>query len=344
MKAVKKSLFSGFVLILLLTSCRNDKEILNSLADYNHSMEEKGYHFGDRLNLPDEVAEYAEAVSISFGNKETSNLVIDPKFFGYGENKVTFIVKTKGGETLNQDATINVFSKSPEENFIYKVVAEYPHDPNNFLEGFLLEGNTVYESDGLKNSSQLIKYTLGTTKPIITEKQPGHIFSEGCAITGDKIYQLTYQNKIGFIYDKNTLKKISEFPLPNEIGEGWGLTFDGSNLIATDGSNNLYFLDSNDPSKVVRKLSVGGHKDIYNQLNELEYYKGFIYANIWHQPFILKINPRTGETVGKFDFTKITEENTKDDKEHVLNGIAFKGENMLVTGKNWPKIYEVAIQ
>lgn len=331
-------------MILLLTSCRNDREILNALADYNHSMEEKGYHFGDRLKLPAEVAEYTETVSIGFGNKETSNLVIDPKFFEYGENKVTFIIKTKSGETLNQDATINVFSKSPEQNITYSIIKEYPHDPNNFLEGFLLEGNMVYESDGLRNSSQLIKYTLGTTKPIITEKQPDHIFSEGCAIAGDKIYQLTYQNKIGFIYDKNTLKKLSEFPLPNEIGEGWGLTFDGRNLIATDGSNNLYFLDTNDPSKVVKKLSVGGYKDIYNQLNELEYHDGFIYANIWHQPFILKISPRTGETVGKFDFSRITEENTKDDKEHVLNGIAFKGENMLVTGKNWPKIYEVAIQ
>lgn len=345
MKAkVKKNLISGLALILLLTSCKNDNEILNTLADYNHSMEDKGYHFGDRLKLPDEVKDYSETVSISFGDKEISDMIIDPKFFEYGENKVTFTLKTKGGETLSQDATINVFSKSPEQNIIYKVVAEYPHDPNNFLEGFLLEGNTVYESDGLKNSSQLIKYTLGTTKPIIAEKQPGHIFSEGCAIAGDKIYQLTYQNKIGFIYDKNTLKKLSEFPLPNEIGEGWGFTFDGKNLIATDGSNNLFFLDVNNPSKVVKKVSVGGYKDIYNQLNELEYHKGFIYANIWHEPFILKINPRTGEAVGKFNFTKITEENTKDDKEHVLNGIAFKGENMLVTGKNWPKIYETAIQ
>ncbi|SEM94585.1 Glutamine cyclotransferase [Chryseobacterium taichungense] len=344
MKAVKKSLISGFALILLLTSCRNDKDMLNALADYNHSMEEKGYHLGDRLKLPEDVTDHAEAISISFGDKETSEMAIDPKFFEYGENKVTFNIRTKNGEMLNQDATINVFSKYPEQNIIYKVVAEYPHDPNNFLEGFLLEGNTVYESDGLKNSSQLIKYTLGTTRPIIAEKQPGHIFSEGCAIAGDKIYQLTYQNKIGFIYDKNTLKKLSEFPLPNEIGEGWGLTFDGKNLIATDGSNTLYFLDVNNPSKVVKKLAVGGYKDIYTQLNELEYHEGFIYANIWYQPFILKINPRTGEVVGKFDFTKITEENTKDDKEHVLNGIAFKGENMLITGKNWPKIYEMAVQ
>lgn len=329
---------------MLLISCNDDKKMLDILADYNHSMEGKGYHFGERIKLPGDVTDNAEAITISFGDKETSAMIVDPKFFEYGENKVTFRIRTRGGETLNQDATINIFSKHQEQNISHKIVAEYPHDANNFLEGFLVEGNTVYESDGLKNSSQLIKYSLGSTTPTITEKQPAHIFSEGCAVAGDKIYQLTYQNKLGFIYDKTTLKKLSEFPLPNEIGEGWGLTFDGTNLIATDGSNKLYFLDVNNPSKVVRELSVGGYKDIYTQLNELEYHQGFIYANVWHQPFILKINPQTGEAVGKFDFTKITEENTKNDKEHVLNGIAFKGENMLVTGKNWPKIYEVAIR
>lgn len=318
--------------------------MLDTLADYNHSMEDKGYHFGDRIKLPEDITDHAEAVTISFGEKETSDMIVDPKFFQYGENKVTFSIKTRNGEVFNQDATINVFSKFKEQNIPYTIVAEYPHDPNNFLEGFLLEGNMVYESDGLKNSSQLIKYPLGSTTPAITEKQPPHIFSEGCAIAGDKMYQLTYQNKLGFIYDKTTLKKLSEFPLPNEIGEGWGLTFDGKNLIATDGSNKLYFLDVNNPSKVVRELAVGGYQDIYAQLNELEYHSGFIYSNIWHQPFILKINPKTGDVIAKFDFTKITEENTKDDKEHVLNGIAFKGDNMLVTGKNWPKIYEVAIK
>jgi len=341
---LKKNLISGILLLFLLISCRDDQKMLDVLADYNHSMEEKGYHFGERIKLPEEVTDMADAVTISFGDKETSDMAVDPKFFQYGENKVTFSIKTKGGKALNQDATINVFSKYKEQDISYEIIAEYPHDPNNFLEGFLLEGNTVYESDGLKNSSQLITYNLGSITPIITQKQPAHIFSEGCAIAGNKIYQLTYQNKLGFVYDKATLKKLSEFPLPNEIGEGWGLTFDGKNLIATDGSNTLFFLDVNNPSQVIRKIAVGGFKNIYTQLNELEYHNGFIYSNIWHEPYILKINPKTGEVVGKFNFTKITAENTKDSKEHVLNGIAFKGNNMLITGKNWPKIYEIAIQ
>lgn len=342
--SLKTNITSGFAAILLLASCNNKDKMLDSLADYNNSKEEQGYHFGDQLQLPKEVTDHAETVTISFGDKETSNLTVDPKFFTLGDNDVTFIIKTESGEILNQDATINVFAKNPEQNISYTVAAEYPHDPDNFVEGFLVEGNTVYESDGLDGSSQLIKYTLGSASPSLTEKQPADVFSEGCTIVGDKIYQLTYKNKIGFVYDKNSLKKISQFPLPNVIGEGWGLTYDGKNLVATDGSKNLYFLDVNDPSKVVRTIAVAGNTETYDKLNELEYHNGFIYSNIWHKPFILKINPATGEAVGKFDFTKITAGNDQGNSEHVLNGIAFKGENMLVTGKNWAKIYEVAVK
>ncbi len=316
----------------------------DALADYTHSMDDKRFHFGDTLMLPKEVTDRAESISISFGDRETSDLTIDPKFFEFGDNEVTFNIKTKGGETLNQDTTIKVFTKNPEKNIAYEIVAEYPHDPGNFVEGFLLEGNTVYESTGMKGESRLEKYALGSTAPALSEKQAPEIFSEGCTIVGDKIYQLTYQNKTGFVYDKNTFKKISEFPLPDAFAEGWGLTYDGKNLIADTGSNDLYFLDADNPSKVIKKLSVGGNKDIYNQINELEYHNGFIYANVWHQPYIVKINPATGEVAGRFDFTEITDENTKNNSEHVLNGIAFKGDHMLVTGKNWPKIYEVAIK
>ena len=152
----------------------------------------------------------------------------------------------------------------------------------------MVEGNTVYESDGMKGSSQLIKYTLGSSVPKIMAKQPADIFSEGCTIVEDKVYQLTYQNKIGFIYDKKYFEKIIRISIARCNWRRLGLTYDGKNLIATDGSKNLYFLDVNNPSKVVKTIAVGGYSTVYNQLNELEYHKGFIYANVWHQPVILK--------------------------------------------------------
>lgn len=327
----------------LLVSCNKDKEILNTLNDYNISMESKGYHFGDALQLPKEVTENAESISISFGDKETSNLVIDPEYFTLGDNAVTFNIKKKNGEIITQDATVNVFAKTPEAKLNYEIVKEYPHDPKSFVQGFLLEGNTVYESDGQNGSSRILKYTLGTTTPIVETPQSDEIFSEGAAIVGDKIYQLTWQNKKGFIYNKSDLSLISEFAYPNVIGEGWGLTYDNKNLILSDGTKNIYFLDVKDPSKIVRYISVAGNTEAYEKLNELEYHKGFIYANVWQQPVILKINPANGEVVGKFDFTEIAKKHTTN-SDDVLNGIAFKGDNMLITGKNWDKIYEVSIK
>ena len=327
----------------ILVSCNKDKEILNTLNDYNISMESKGYHFGDALGLPKEVTENAESISISFGDKETSNLVIDPEYFTLGDNAVTFNIKKKNGEIITQDATINVFAKTPEAKLTHEIVKEYPHDPKSFVQGFLLEGNTVYESDGQNGSSRILKYTLGTTNPIVETPQSDEIFSEGAAIVGDKIYQLTWQNKKGFIYNKSDLSLISEFVYPNVIGEGWGLTYDNKNLILSDGTKNIYFLDVKDPSKIVRYISVAGNTEAYDQLNELEYHKGFIYANVWQKPIILKINPANGEVVGKFDFTEIAKLHTTN-SDDVLNGIAFKGDNMLVTGKYWNKIYEVSIK
>lgn len=335
-------------MLTAVVSCSKDKEMLNTLAEYNSEREYIGYHFGDAIKLPSTVTENAESISISFGDKETSNLVIDPKFFTLGDNSITFNIKKKGGEILNQDATINVFAKNPEANINYTIIKEYPHDPKNFVQGFQLEGNTIYESDGQQGESKIIKYSLGSTTPIASTLQAPEVFSEGATIVGDKVYQLTWKNKKGFVYNKSDLSLINEFPYPNVMGDGWGLTYDGTNLIASDGTKNLYFLDAADPTKLVKYISVAGHKTTYDQLNELEYYNGHIYANVWQQPIILKINPANGEVVGKFDFTSIAEKhktgNLELDRDNVLNGIAFKGNNMLVTGKKWDKIYEIELK
>lgn len=317
--------------------------MLNTLNSYNLEMESKGYHFGDELQIPAEVTNNAESISISFGDKETTSMKIDPEFYTLGDNAVTFVIKKKDGAVLNQDATINVYAKNPEAIINYEIVQEYPHDPKNFVQGFQLEGTTIYESDGQLKESRILKYTLGSTTPIAETKQADDIFSEGATIIGDKIYQLTWRNKKGFIYDKNSLKLLGEFPYNNMIGEGWGLTYDGKNLIASDGTKNLYFLNVSDPSKLVKYISVAGNTEAFDQLNELEYKDGFIYANVWQKPIILKINPANGEVVGKLDFSEVAKKHTTD-SDNVLNGIAFKGENMLVTGKNWDKIYEIKLK
>ncbi|WP_018674553.1 glutaminyl-peptide cyclotransferase [Riemerella columbina] len=339
---MKKTFIMAGISLLLMTSCNNDKDMLNTLNEYNLSKQTQGYHFGDAIQLPKEVTENAEQISISFGDKETNDLKVTPDYFTLGDNDVSFIIKTKGGETLTQDAVINVYAKNPAKKLSFTIEKEYPHDPNNFVQGFQLEGNTIYESDGQNGSSRMIKYPLGNTKVTEATTQPNEVFSEGATIVGDKVYQLTWQNKVGFIYNKSDLKLLETFPYPGILGEGWGLTYDGQYLIASDGSKNLYFIDPKTPSEVVKFIAVASNDKAYDRLNELEYHNGYVYANVWQQPIILKINPKNGEVVGIFDFTELAKKHTKG-QDDVLNGIAFKGENMLVTGKNWDKIYEVKI-
>jgi glutamine cyclotransferase len=339
---MKKKFFIGVFTLVLLVSCNKDKQILNTLNEYNLSMETKGYHFGDKIEIPQKVKEYAKKISINFGDKETSNLTVNPNFFTLGDNIITFNITKMNGDIITQDATINVYSKYSEKNIPYKIVTKYPHSTKNFTEGFYLENNIIYESVGLQGNSKLMKYNLGSITNITEISQPNDIFSEGIAHLKNKIFQLTYQNKKIFIYDKNTFKLLSVFQIPNQMTEGWGLTTDGKHLIASDGTKNLFFLDPNNPSVVVKYISVAGNTKVYDQINELEYYNGFIYANIWHSSYILKINPNTGEVIGKIDLSKITSFILPDkNRENVLNGIAFKGNNMLITGKNWANIYEI---
>jgi glutamine cyclotransferase len=338
---MKKILITCFAL-LMLASCNPDKDILTTLNDYNISKQNKGYHFGDKLQLPQDVLDYADAITISYGDKETSNLSIDPNFFSLGENDVTFNIKTKGGDVLQQDATINVFAKVKARAIPYEIANQYPHDVDNFTEGFEIHGDVVYESVGLEGKSKLMKYTLGSRTPLLEVAQPSNIFSEGITVFGDKIYQLTYRSKKGLIYDMN-MKLIKEFDYPEEIAEGWGMTNDGKNLIVSDGTKTVYFLDPENPSKVLRTIAIASDTEGYDQINELEYHDGSLYANVWQKPVILQIDPANGEVTGIIDLSNITKQNTSGNDD-VLNGIAFKGENMLITGKNWSKIYEIIVK
>lgn len=340
---MRRFLYINACVFATLFSCTNDKDVLSKLGEYNFEKESEGYRMGEAIQLPPNIIDGVQHISLSIGDKEIHDLKITPQYFKLGENAVTFIITTKSGEKLAQDATINVFAKNPEKNLTYQIVQTYPHDANNFVQGFQLEGNTIYESDGQLGVSQMIKYPLGSTTPTAKTSQPADIFSEGATVVGDKVYQLTWQHRKGFIYDKVTLTLQGEFSYPNSISEGWGLAYDGKNLLMADGTKNIYVLNAQNPSQIIDYFSVTGYSQTYKDLNELEYHNGFLYANVWKQPIILKINPKTGEVVGKWDLIEIAQKHTND-PENVLNGIAFKGNNMLVTGKKWDTIYELKVE
>jgi glutamine cyclotransferase len=232
----------------------------------------------------------------------------------------------------------------------YSVTKYLQHDSTLFTEGFLFYDGQLYESTGSPNELPQTKSMVGTsdlatgkfTKKIEIDK--AKYFGEGIVFFDGKLYQLTYQNQIGFIYDAKSLKKTGDFKYANK--EGWGLTTDGKDLIMDDGSANLTFLDPVD-LKPIKTLQVTENGFPRDSLNELEFIKGFIYANIWYSNSIVKIDPSNGKVVGKIDLSSIVfEAKNKNPNADVLNGIAYDSttDKIYATGKLWPNVYEISFQ
>jgi glutamine cyclotransferase len=231
-----------------------------------------------------------------------------------------------------------------EKNLIpYTLVKTFPHDNTAFTQGLTIEGGKLYESTGQNNNSWIAEVAIATgiqDKKIQLDKK---YFGEGICILNNKIYQLTWQNKVGFVHDLKTFKTLREFQYDHE---GWGITHNGVNLILSDGSDKLYFLDTL-TLKQVSTLNVTENGTKRDQLNELEFIEGYVYANQWQSNYILKIDPTTGNVVGKMDLSslasRIAQMNPNAD---VLNGIAYekKSKTILVTGKYWPALFAVRLK
>lgn len=222
--------------------------------------------------------------------------------------------------------------------YSYSVVATYPHDTEAFTEGLIYFNDSLYESTGGWGTSSLRQVNLANGNVTREVFLPEQYFGEGLAIVHGSLIQLTWQSGIGFVYDEKTLKVTANFTYSTE---GWGLTFDGIHLIMSDGSSNLYFLEPATFQKV-GQVSIRDNNASIANLNELEYVKGDIYANIWHRQEIVIINPKTGQVKGYIDLTSIYQ---ADDPEAVLNGIAYdqSKDALYVTGKNWPNLYQIII-
>jgi glutamine cyclotransferase len=232
----------------------------------------------------------------------------------------------------------------------YTTKAIYPHDTTLFTEGLVFHNGLLYESGGAPPELPFTKSVIGVSDwangnfaPRV-EIDRSKYFGEGIVFLKNKLYQLTYKNQKGFIYDATTFKKIGEFTYANT--EGWGLTTDGKYLIMSDGTNKIHYLNPGDllPVKVLNVSENGTERD---QLNELELINGFIYANVWQTPFIVKIDTATGRVVGKLNLSAIRNEvfNRKPTID-ALNGIAYDSATgkVLVTGKLWPSVYEIDFQ
>lgn len=226
-------------------------------------------------------------------------------------------------------------------NYTYNITNTYPHDPTAFTQGLVFENGALYEGTGREGFSSIRKVELTTGEILKSHKLSDEYFGEGITIFQNKIIQLTWKSNVGFVYDMNTFDLLEEFTYPTE---GWGLTHDGERLIMSDGSSKLYFLDTVTFEQVGSVNVTENGTDIF-LLNELEYIKGEIYANVWYTDSIVRIDPETGNVTGRIDLTGLINPNKYAYEVNVLNGIAYDDKNnrLFVTGKYWPKLFEIEL-
>ena len=221
----------------------------------------------------------------------------------------------------------------------YRVLHAYPHDAQAFTQGLIYLDGHLYESTGLVGRSSLRMDELASGQVLQEHDIAAPLFAEGLTSWGATLVQLTWQAHTGFVYDRATFKLLRTF---HYEGEGWGLTQDGQHLILSDGTASLRFLN---PSSfaVERTLAVSDHGKPVDQLNELEYVHGQIYANVWMTNRIARISPTTGEVLGWIDLSGLLPVVEQSSSDAVLNGIAYDAQHdrLFVTGKLWPKLFEI---
>lgn len=221
-----------------------------------------------------------------------------------------------------------------------QVVAEYPHDRTSYTQGLFFYEGQMYESTGLNGKSTFRKVDIRTGKALYRLNFDRRYFLEGSVEKDGNFYMLTWQNNVAFVYDAKTLKYKKSYSYPRE---GWGLTTDGKTLIASDGSANLYFLE--DDFRTARKMTVRLNGRPVNDLNELEYIDGKIWANVYLTDLIVIVNPADGNVEATVDCSGLLPSRLRYDDTDVLNGIAYNSQNgkIYLTGKNWCRLYEIKL-
>lgn len=253
-----------------------------------------------------------------------------------------FLEKTVAvGITARNQATSleRLIAQGDAPLYFCDVVRAYPHDPEAYTQGLLIRDGVLYESTGLKKRSTLRQVDLESGRVMRSVALPDHLFAEGLTLLDGKIYQLTWKAGTGRVYDQESFELTGEFRYETE---GWGLTNDGSSLIMSDGSSQLYFLDP-DTFHPIRQITVQAEQEQISFLNELEYIAGEIFANIFMSDYIVRINPTSGRVIGWIDARRLRHDREIGPQAGTLNGIAYDPETkkIFLTGKKWTNLFEV---
>jgi glutamine cyclotransferase len=296
----------------------------------------------DKDKQPDSVFIYFDSKAVKVIRSEPWEYSIAPVYTNTTGRKSLKVVAYREGKSQNPITRFMVIYSDivPKRNG-YKVINTYPHDREAFTQGLVYDKGVLYEGTGQKSGSSLREAELTTGKVIRQHNLDATLFGEGIALYGDRIYQVTWENKVGFVYDKATFNTINKVYYPTQ---GWGLTTLNDKIVMSDGTNVLYFYEP-EMFTALSEIEVYDNEKKVDSLNELEYINGEIWANIWMTDLIARIDPLSGKVLAYIDLKGILPESERTIDTDVLNGIAYdqSGKRIFVTGKKWPRLYEIRI-
>ncbi len=319
-------------------------------------------HFS--IQLEEKNPQQNQKVSVALKNKKDIDIsevhyYMDGQELPLEDGRLTLNVSTLGNKTLVakfniEDQPVEVEEKlrllapSSPEIYTYDIINTYPHDPGAYTQGLEFNNGVLYESTGKKGASTVRKVNFETGEVLQKIDLENTLFGEGITILNDKLYQLTWQSGIGFVYNLENLEEIKTFTYGESL-QGWGLCNDGQKLFKSDGTEKIWFLD---PETLQEQghIETATNKSIFNKANELEYVDGKIYANVYQKESMMIIDAGSGAIEGVINFgglkSKVNRGSEWDDTNSVLNGVAYnkEKETFFVTGKNWDKLFEVKIR
>jgi glutamine cyclotransferase len=337
------------LLALIVASCGGSKKDNENLFSFDTAAFKEVYQPNEMAILSvlnpqnkkiDSIIYYANDLKIgSKKDNEKISLSLSDKKLGYQNIKALVYFE---GENVETTTRIEVVSSIEPKLLNYTIVNTFPHDTLAFTEGFEFFRDTLIESTGQKGASHFRKYDYKTGKVHKQVNMDSQYFGEGITVINNKIYQLTWQSNVGFIYDANTLKQIKTFPYDKPI-EGWGMTNDGKHIYQSDGTEKIWKMNP-ETQKMEDYINVYTNTNKIKSINELEWIDGKIYGNIWQKDAIAVINPITGAVEGVLNLAGLRSK-IKFAGAEVLNGIAYnpKTKTIFVTGKNWDKMFEIRV-
>lgn len=344
MKTINKISFL-FLSFIIFTSCESEYKLSIKAPSKAILEDQIKISLSEENNFPiDEVTFFVNGKEMTSTNL---SFTLDTKNYGTGKLIVSAMVAYGDQKSKRVNTSIEILSNIPFTSYDFKIINTYPHDSNAYTQGLEFYNGFLYETTGQYGESSLRKVELKTGKVIKKIDLNKRYFGEGMTIFNDDLFFLTWKANKGFIYNLETLELKNEFSY-NKSKEGWGLTHSQTELIKSDGTSKIWFLDPNTQQEK-RYIEAYTDKQSLNRLNELEFINGKIYANYWQKPLIAIINPNNGVVEGIINLTRLVKEMEKSQKllkeDDVLNGIAFdkKNNRMFVTGKNWGKLFEIEL-